>query len=283
VTSQPTRPSTPHAQHDRLLVVRHLAGDPLDDREIASVSGLLATCPECAALLDELALISRATATAAFPSRTRDFRLSPRDAARVRDRSLLRRIGDWLAAPGGAVLRPLAGAVLGIGLVMVVVGNVIPDTSAPAGVSDEVQGRVVKTAAPAPVASTAAEIGAPEFTQYSGEQGVTAAGSPDPAERNQQAGPQVMMTDASPHADQAAPIELATPEPTDPPTAARLATPEAAPVQDGDDAAGAPTRSQRDSLSGAIVMLGVALAAVGLLVLGLSLLARRFSQGPPVR
>jgi hypothetical protein len=264
-------------------VVRHLAGDPLDDRETATVSERLATCPECAALVDELALISRATAAAAFPSRTRDFRLTTQDAARLRDGSRLRRFRDWLAAPRGAVLRPLAGAMLGIGLVMVVVGNVIPDTNAPAAVSDEAQDRVLKTAAPAPVPTSAAEIGAPEFTQYSDEQGVTAAGSPDPAERNQGAGPQVMMTDASPNADQTAPTELATPVPTDPPTAARLATPEAAPVQDGEDAAGASTRSQRDSLSGAIVMLGVALAAVGLLVLGLSLLARRFSQGPPVR
>ena len=41
-----------------------------------------ARCPDCVALLDDLRLLAMATAALPVPSRSRDFRLDPADAAR---------------------------------------------------------------------------------------------------------------------------------------------------------------------------------------------------------
>lgn len=87
-----------HAGHDQLLVAAHAAGDAAG-ADLARAAALVASCPDCASLHRDLRAVATALATAPAPSRPRDFRLSPADAAR-------------LAAPSGwrRLLAPLSGA-----------------------------------------------------------------------------------------------------------------------------------------------------------------------------
>jgi hypothetical protein len=108
-----------HAGHDRQLVVAFACGD-LPSEDIADARALIARCRRCAALVDEIALVSAATKTAFVASpRPHDFRLTLDDAARLRGTAvsrLLRRLGS----PRLHVLQPLAGAAMAIGLVLLV-------------------------------------------------------------------------------------------------------------------------------------------------------------------
>ena len=71
-----------HDGHDPLRIAALLDPD-LDPDERSSAEALVATCGECAALYADLRALSVATAAAAAPARSRDFRLSPADAARL--------------------------------------------------------------------------------------------------------------------------------------------------------------------------------------------------------
>lgn len=71
-----------HATHDLDAVASLLDGDLLPaDR--ATAARQVARCPACAALHQELLALSAATAALPAPVRTRDFRLTPADAARL--------------------------------------------------------------------------------------------------------------------------------------------------------------------------------------------------------
>lgn len=119
-----------HEQHDLLLVSRH-ADDDLDAQERAAVETLLARCAACRDLLRDLRAISRAVALDAVPPRPRDFRLSAREAERARG-SLPQRLLRRIALPELALLRPLAGGAMALGLLLVVVGGVLPAPTVPA-------------------------------------------------------------------------------------------------------------------------------------------------------
>ena len=117
-----TKPLDDHAQHDRWLVVRAASHDTdLTAAETADARALLARCGECAVLAADISTITRATAESIAPARPRDFRLTPAQAAGARG-GVMERLGRWLASPRGAVVRPLAGATLAIGIVLVAVG-----------------------------------------------------------------------------------------------------------------------------------------------------------------
>jgi hypothetical protein len=251
-----------------LLIVRHRAGDPLDDRELATARDLITTCIDCAALVDELDLISRATATATFPSRPRDFRIAPDDVVRLRSGSRMRRVRDWFRAPGSVVLRPLAGAALGIGLVLVAVGATIPDMgAAPERDSAPAADLVLNSTAPAPVTASS-EAAEPSSLQQR-------TGGTD-------ANPEVMVYLQSPGADEAAGpdgVMLASesPAPSDATSAARLATPE--PVADqGNAGEMAPATPRQDGLSDAILVLGLLLSVAAAAALLLSWIAGRLPR-----
>ena len=102
--------------------------DELQSDELDRARSLLATCPDCRALASDVMTIANATAASQVPSRPRDFRISPEQAAALRG-STWRRFLRWLAAPGGAMLRPLAGTAVAIGLVLVLVGGTVPGIS----------------------------------------------------------------------------------------------------------------------------------------------------------
>lgn len=86
---QPT--GADHDLHDELLIAR-LAGDDLAPSERPEAESLVETCAECALLLADLRSIISDTAALPAPSRARDFRLTPADAARLRPRGVTGRI-----------------------------------------------------------------------------------------------------------------------------------------------------------------------------------------------
>jgi hypothetical protein len=76
-------PTTSHAVHDELLIVR-LFGDDVDDRERTAALDQIAGCDDCAALFADLGSIKSAAAALPSPARPRDFSLTEADAARLR-------------------------------------------------------------------------------------------------------------------------------------------------------------------------------------------------------
>jgi len=109
-------PALAHLQpdHDETLVAR-LAADDVSGAEAASAAHLVADCPACAELHADLRSIIAATATLPAPRRTRDFRLTEADAARLQRtgwRRLLGRFGD----PRLAFTRPLATGLVTLGI-----------------------------------------------------------------------------------------------------------------------------------------------------------------------
>ena len=157
-------PAAAAAEHAALIVAFD-AGD-LAGREGDVAATLTSTCPGCASLVADVALLRAATAALPTRPRTRDYRLTDADAARLRPsawRSLLR----WLAAPRSPV-RPLAGglAVLGIaGLLLTATpgflggsATSLTTTGAPAvapGAADGAAGAVAGSAVPGPVSGNA--------------------------------------------------------------------------------------------------------------------------------
>ena len=73
---------TRHEDHDLGLVVA-LADGELSGEELATAEGLVASCPDCAALVLDLRALTVADRSMATPERPRDFRLTPADAARL--------------------------------------------------------------------------------------------------------------------------------------------------------------------------------------------------------
>jgi len=123
--SEPRRAA--HDRHDLELVARLAAGD-LGPGETVAARELLAACDACAALAADLRAIATATrelgsaavraasaGSAGSAVAPRDFRLTAADAARLRRRGLLGRVGvsAWPAGPA----RGVGGAIATLGLV----------------------------------------------------------------------------------------------------------------------------------------------------------------------
>jgi len=144
--NQPDVRSTSHDRHDPLLVAALAAGDLAGtDRDHAT--DLIASCPDCATLHDDLVAIARATASVPPPIavRPRDYRLSPKDAARLRPAGW-RRFAGVLAGPRLAFTKPLGIGLTTIGLAGLLLANVSLNLSLGAS----------GAAAPAPPAPAAA-------------------------------------------------------------------------------------------------------------------------------
>lgn len=115
-----------HAAHDAAVVAAFAdrdAADALSPSELAVATRLVADCEACAALHADLLVLAAGLRTSGTPRRTRDFRLTPADAARLQP-------GGWrrfLATIGSArdsVTRPLALGLTTLGLIGVLVGTV---------------------------------------------------------------------------------------------------------------------------------------------------------------
>ncbi len=172
-------PYLPHTSpdHDETLIARLAAADlPDNDRDGRLARSQLADCPACAELLADLRAIVAATAALPAPRRTRDFRLTEADAARLRPagwRGLLARIGS----PSFAFTRPLATGLATLGLAGLILASLpaglggsaasAPEagrdtTGSAAGAQDQGGGyaSAAPSAAPAP-ASALAPVGGP--------------------------------------------------------------------------------------------------------------------------
>jgi hypothetical protein len=115
------RPQLPdsHRLHDRLLVARAV-GDDLDRLDRAAADALLEACADCRVLAAELRTLRSTAASLPAARRPRDFRLTEAQAERLRG-GTLRRLLAPLGGPVFGFLQPLAGAVIAIGLGLLVV------------------------------------------------------------------------------------------------------------------------------------------------------------------
>ncbi len=128
--------SNDHAHHDPVVVARFAAGDAAAS-EAEQARALVASCADCAALAADVQLLQSSMQRLPQPRRTRDFRLSAEQAEQLRA-SGLQRLLRALAGPRAAVLRPLAGAAMTLGLALAVLGTALPGlapgpASAPVG------------------------------------------------------------------------------------------------------------------------------------------------------
>jgi hypothetical protein len=160
-SDMPNRPPTAHAQHDLVLVAAHAAGD-VTPAERATAEALLAACPDCRELADDLRAIAAATAAMPAPVRTRNFTPRPEDAARLRPRGW-RRLAAALGTGRLELTRPLAPVLMTLGVVGLLVSG-LPLLQASAGglgstgaASQRVD--AASSAAPAPAAAAAASPG----------------------------------------------------------------------------------------------------------------------------
>lgn len=109
-----------HARHDRLVVARYTAGEAIS-AEAEEGRRLVEQCADCARLADDLRLLRTSVARLPTPARTRNFRLTQAQADSLRG-SAFDRFLRRLAAPRLAMLRPVAGVALAMGLTVAVVG-----------------------------------------------------------------------------------------------------------------------------------------------------------------
>jgi hypothetical protein len=105
-------PAAAAVEHAALIAALD-AGD-LAGVERDRAAALVDTCTGCASLLADLAVLRAATATLPAAPRTRDYRLTDADAARLRPSAWGRLVG-WLGAPRSTV-RPLAGGLAALGI-----------------------------------------------------------------------------------------------------------------------------------------------------------------------
>ena len=115
--------STPkHETHDRLLIAS-LVDRSISDAERARGETQLAACSACAQLHEELVALAAATRALAVPARTRDFTLTPADAARLRVAGW-RRLIAAIGSTRDVFSRPLAIGLTTLGLAGLLVSSV---------------------------------------------------------------------------------------------------------------------------------------------------------------
>jgi hypothetical protein len=140
-----------HATHDLLLIAAHVAGDT-SVVESGNASEQLAVCAECRQVAADLAAIAAASRGLPPPHRTRDFRLTAEQAARLRNRSPWARLTDALLAPRGfGRAMPAALMTLGFAALMITVLPGLPSMGSPASRQVGEQAIVSPSSAPTAV------------------------------------------------------------------------------------------------------------------------------------
>ena len=170
-----------HADHDPLAVAAHAAGDATGS-ELDDALALVAGCADCAALHHDLRAIALAMPALPAPVRTRDFRLTPEQAASLRPPAW-RRLLAPLAGPRFAFAGPLGTglATLGIAgfLLAGTVGMPLAGTAAaPQGQPESTDLTVMLVPSPMPAAaSEAPAAGTPSIEGFPGNEAPAGAGS----------------------------------------------------------------------------------------------------------
>ena len=127
VNERPVGHAPGHARHDRLLIVRYAAGD-LDGPDLEQARAQAGQCTDCAALAADIKSVQVSLAALPAAKRTRDFRLSQEQAEQLNG-SALDRFLRRLAMPKMALLRPVAGVGVALGLTIAAVGGGLPAAS----------------------------------------------------------------------------------------------------------------------------------------------------------
>ena len=103
-----------HADHDPLAIAAYAAGDATGS-ELDDAQALVAACGDCAALHHDLRAIAAALPALPAPARTRDFRLTPEQAASLRPAGW-RRLFAPFAGPKFAFAGPVGAGLATLGL-----------------------------------------------------------------------------------------------------------------------------------------------------------------------
>jgi hypothetical protein len=114
--------SADHAGHDPLLVAS-LVDRSLVDSERATADALVASCGACADLHADLLALRDATRAMPTPVRSRDYTLTPEDAARLR-RGGWRRLVAAFGSSRDAFSRPLAMGLTTLGIAGLLVASI---------------------------------------------------------------------------------------------------------------------------------------------------------------
>ena len=139
-----------HQTHDLELVAAYAAGDATGP-DLAAAAGLVADCPDCAALHRDLRAISAALPELPPAARPRDFRLTPEQAAALRP-SGWRGVLAAFASPRFRLAAPLGTGLAAAGLAGLLLAS-------PRGLQLPASADTGATAAPVPAAGAAgAEI-----------------------------------------------------------------------------------------------------------------------------
>jgi hypothetical protein len=258
-----------HDDHDTGLVAALAAGDATGaDRDHATE--LVRTCPACAALREDLVLLAAATRALPAPRRTRDYRLSEAQAARLRPAGWRRLLAPF-AAPRFRFAAPLgtAMATLGVaGLVLASLPGALPmAVSAPAPqlapLRTTSEQPPSEAAGAGPASSSAASAGAPSAAPASSAAAPSASGS--------LTGGGVSLDSATKADASASPRERSTAYGTA--NAGRDMAAESPPTS----TAAAPARAAPPSTDRTLVVVAGGLVLVGLALLVLRLTARRLA------
>ena len=103
-----------HADHDPLAIAAYAAGDATGP-ELDDALALVAACADCAALHHDLRAIAAALPALPAPARTRDFRLTPEQAASLRPAGWRRLLAPF-AGPRFAFAGPVGAGLATLGL-----------------------------------------------------------------------------------------------------------------------------------------------------------------------
>jgi len=110
-----------HEQHDPILVVSLASGDlAAADRDRTAAQSLVDTCADCARLHDDVLALAAATKALPPAVRTRDFRLTPEQAAQLQP-------GGWrrfFTAPGALFSRPLGVGLTTLGIAGILISSI---------------------------------------------------------------------------------------------------------------------------------------------------------------
>jgi hypothetical protein len=270
-----------HEQHDPILVVSLASGDlATADRDRATAQSLVDTCADCARLRDDVLALAAATKALPPAVRTRDFRLTPEQAARLQP-------GGWrrfFTAPGALFSRQLGVGLTTLGIAGILISSI---GSLPLGMASSAGAPAAGSDPSAPAAAEALrtedtqqapEPAASEVNTDTSNQGqgtTTIAGSPAASTH-----PFRANGASPPAASQPAPDEVANPAaaPTDDEAGRNSGgLAEAPAASDAGDASSPLLFATDDDSSGPPILLVVSslLLVAGVVVL----LARRVASG----
>jgi len=250
--------ATDHATHDLELVASYASGDAIGP-DLDAATALVARCPECAALHHDLRAIALALPTTSVPVRTRDFRLTPEQAASLRARGW-RRLAAALAGPGFRFAAPLGTGLATLGITGLLLGTLAGSPLLGATTTAGAAGA-------APNAALDSNAGAPPEKSASSAYAVLASAASSAA-----------PSPAASIVDQLATNPEATRQAASPVPGA-LALQTAAPVPAGGPSGGDTLRDVQPAAGSPLVPLAALALILGLALVGVRLAGRRLARG----